>query len=362
MTDPIRAPDSLAPIYPQSVVRQRWCAVPADESARSSTSQGVLGSGVPGSRAAGDPLDHLPDPLPPLAREVGRQAQARRSRERYGQPTFISVDLYYLRLIQPAHGLRPPPSPRRGDPRRRESRARRHDRCASSSPPATTPRRRRSLGRADQPRANPALVPSGLGRAAARRPLSAPGQRRRRSPRCEPPTQLAVTWEYGGDVSWVTVTLAPTGGGRRGSTLQHVAHVDRRAGPVRPRCRRRRLGHGLAGSRSPLASRRPWSRRRRPRWFVTEAGKGSCARQRRLGRAPRSRPAHPERRWPRRSGRGPPTWANRRRTADARVRRARRPGAAPHPRPAGRRRARLGRRRGRLEREFGSRRRRCRST
>ncbi len=43
--------------------------------------------------------------------------------------------------------------------------------------------------------------------------------------RCEPPRHLAVTWEYGGEVSWVTVEL---GDDLRGGTrleLEHVAHV-----------------------------------------------------------------------------------------------------------------------------------------
>ena len=42
--------------------------------------------------------------------------------------------------------------------------------------------------------------------------------------RCEPPRHLAVTWEYGGDVSWVDVRLSedPAGGTRL--ELEHVAH------------------------------------------------------------------------------------------------------------------------------------------
>jgi uncharacterized protein YndB with AHSA1/START domain len=42
---------------------------------------------------------------------------------------------------------------------------------------------------------------------------------------CEPPRHLAVTWEFGGNVSWVTVRLAddPNGGTRL--ELEHVAHV-----------------------------------------------------------------------------------------------------------------------------------------
>jgi uncharacterized protein YndB with AHSA1/START domain len=43
---------------------------------------------------------------------------------------------------------------------------------------------------------------------------------------CEPPRHLAVTWEFGGEVSWLSVNLAsdPKGGTRL--TLEHIAHVD----------------------------------------------------------------------------------------------------------------------------------------
>jgi uncharacterized protein YndB with AHSA1/START domain len=42
---------------------------------------------------------------------------------------------------------------------------------------------------------------------------------------CEEPERFAVTWEFGGQVSWVTVTLAPR---RTGTTLEvaHEAPVD----------------------------------------------------------------------------------------------------------------------------------------
>ena len=43
--------------------------------------------------------------------------------------------------------------------------------------------------------------------------------------RCESPRHLAVTWEYGGDVSWVTVQLAPDPKGGTRLELEHVAHV-----------------------------------------------------------------------------------------------------------------------------------------
>ncbi|MEP7384723.1 MAG: SRPBCC family protein [Gemmatimonadota bacterium] len=42
---------------------------------------------------------------------------------------------------------------------------------------------------------------------------------------CEPPTHLGLTWEFGGQVSWVTVRLAPEGETRTQLTLEHIAHV-----------------------------------------------------------------------------------------------------------------------------------------
>jgi len=42
---------------------------------------------------------------------------------------------------------------------------------------------------------------------------------------CEPPRHLAVTWEFAGTVSWVTVRLAPDPKGGTHVKLEHVAHV-----------------------------------------------------------------------------------------------------------------------------------------
>ncbi|HUQ79681.1 MAG TPA: SRPBCC family protein [Gemmatimonadaceae bacterium] len=42
---------------------------------------------------------------------------------------------------------------------------------------------------------------------------------------CEPPKHVALTWEFGGDVSWVDVTLAATDDGRAHLELEHTAHV-----------------------------------------------------------------------------------------------------------------------------------------
>ncbi len=43
--------------------------------------------------------------------------------------------------------------------------------------------------------------------------------------RCEPPRVVAMTWEFGGDVTWLEVTLEPTSDGRAHLQLEHVAHV-----------------------------------------------------------------------------------------------------------------------------------------
>jgi uncharacterized protein YndB with AHSA1/START domain len=43
--------------------------------------------------------------------------------------------------------------------------------------------------------------------------------------RCEPPRHLALTWEFGGEVSWVTVELTENAG-RTHLELEHIAHVD----------------------------------------------------------------------------------------------------------------------------------------
>lgn len=42
---------------------------------------------------------------------------------------------------------------------------------------------------------------------------------------CEPPRHLGLTWENGGDVSWVTVRLNEQAGDTTRLELEHVAHV-----------------------------------------------------------------------------------------------------------------------------------------
>jgi uncharacterized protein YndB with AHSA1/START domain len=45
---------------------------------------------------------------------------------------------------------------------------------------------------------------------------------------CEPPRRLAVSWEFGGGTSWVTVTLDEEAGGATRLELEHVALLDPR--------------------------------------------------------------------------------------------------------------------------------------
>ena len=43
---------------------------------------------------------------------------------------------------------------------------------------------------------------------------------------CEPPRLLSVSWEFGGEVSWLTIQLSEPGNGKTMLELEHVAHVD----------------------------------------------------------------------------------------------------------------------------------------
>ncbi|HET6927837.1 MAG TPA: SRPBCC family protein [Hyphomicrobiaceae bacterium] len=43
---------------------------------------------------------------------------------------------------------------------------------------------------------------------------------------CESPHMLSVTWEFAGEVSWLTIRLSEPGKGKTMLELEHVAHVD----------------------------------------------------------------------------------------------------------------------------------------
>ena len=51
---------------------------------------------------------------------------------------------------------------------------------------------------------------------------------------CERPSRLTLTWEFGGDVSWVEVGLAVDGPGHARLTLTHTAHLSEHWGEYGP--------------------------------------------------------------------------------------------------------------------------------
>ena len=44
--------------------------------------------------------------------------------------------------------------------------------------------------------------------------------------RCDPPTGFTATWEYGGSVSWIEVSLSPAPDGWTVLELAHIGHID----------------------------------------------------------------------------------------------------------------------------------------
>jgi uncharacterized protein YndB with AHSA1/START domain len=44
--------------------------------------------------------------------------------------------------------------------------------------------------------------------------------------RCDPPKSFFVTWEYGGQISWLEVRIVPEANEKTRLELEHIAHVD----------------------------------------------------------------------------------------------------------------------------------------
>jgi uncharacterized protein YndB with AHSA1/START domain len=44
--------------------------------------------------------------------------------------------------------------------------------------------------------------------------------------RCDRPKSFAATWEFGGEISWIEVSLSPEADGTTRLQLEHIAHVD----------------------------------------------------------------------------------------------------------------------------------------
>jgi uncharacterized protein YndB with AHSA1/START domain len=91
---------------------------------------------------------------------------------------------------------------------------------------------------------------------------------------CEPPKQLAVTWEYSGEVSWLTVTLEPEPTESTRLTLEHVAHVDQaRWDQFGPGAVGVGWDMGLFGLGIHVATREVVDPAEAAGWFASEAGK-----------------------------------------------------------------------------------------
>jgi len=43
---------------------------------------------------------------------------------------------------------------------------------------------------------------------------------------CDPPKNFTATWEFGGGVSWIDVTVSAEGSDRARLVIEHIAHVD----------------------------------------------------------------------------------------------------------------------------------------
>ena len=51
---------------------------------------------------------------------------------------------------------------------------------------------------------------------------------------CEPPSRYALTWEFGGDLSWVEARVSNDADGRARLTITHTAHLSEHSGTFGP--------------------------------------------------------------------------------------------------------------------------------
>ena len=91
---------------------------------------------------------------------------------------------------------------------------------------------------------------------------------------CEPPHRLAVTWEFGGGVSWVNVSVEadPNGGARL--TLEHIAHPEAHWAKYGPGAVGIGWDLGLLGLAEHLATGAQVDPKQFEAWSSSEEGKG----------------------------------------------------------------------------------------
>jgi uncharacterized protein YndB with AHSA1/START domain len=90
---------------------------------------------------------------------------------------------------------------------------------------------------------------------------------------CEPPTSYSVTWEYGGDVSWVEVELTPVAGDRTRFELRHIARPGDHWKTYGPGAVGIGWDLGLYGLAKHLATGEPLDQAAEAAWLATEDGR-----------------------------------------------------------------------------------------
>lgn len=92
--------------------------------------------------------------------------------------------------------------------------------------------------------------------------------------RCEPPRELSLTWEFGGGVSWVEVSLRAEGAERAHLELRHIMHPEEHWDKFGPGAVGIGWELGLMGMdihiANPNAGKPPESD---PQWFATDEAK-----------------------------------------------------------------------------------------
>ena len=92
--------------------------------------------------------------------------------------------------------------------------------------------------------------------------------------RCEPPRVVAMTWEYGGQMSWVEVRLEATPQGRAHLQLEHIAEVpDKTWSEYGPGAVGVGWDTALAGLAIHIATKAAVDPREAMAWLTSENGK-----------------------------------------------------------------------------------------
>ena len=89
---------------------------------------------------------------------------------------------------------------------------------------------------------------------------------------CDAPRSFSLTWEFGGNVTWVDLRLAPEGKKTR-LTLQHTAHLDEHWGKYGPGAVGVGWDLGLFGLHRHIQSGESISHEEAEAWSTTDEGK-----------------------------------------------------------------------------------------